>query len=94
MKTSRREFLLTGATALAFSAALFKTAQGWLGEGLQLMGHGLQRPLHGPLTPSAAAELDPVAHALNRFTFGAAPGDYARVAALGVDAFLDEQLAP
>ena len=94
MKTSRREFLLTGASALAFSAAIFKATQGWLGDLRQMTGRGLKRPLTGPFTPSAAADLDPVAHALSRFTFGPGPGDYARVAALGVEAFLDEQLAP
>ena len=52
------------------------------------------RPLDGPLTPPSAADIDPVAHALNRLTFGPGPGDHARVAALGVDAFIEEQLAP
>ena len=92
--TSRREFLITGAASVAFSAAIFKVAQGWLGDARQYVGRGLHRPLDGPLTPSAAAEIDPVTHALNRFTFGPGPGDYARVAAMGVDAFLNEQLAP
>ena len=95
MKTaSRREFLITGASALALSGAIFKSVQGWLGEARQFWGLDLPRPLDGPLTPSASAQIDPVAHALNRWTFGAGPGDYARVAALGPEAFLDEQLAP
>ncbi len=93
-KTSRREFIAAGTGALAMSALIFKSAQGWLGNAGQYLGRGLQRPLDGPLAPSASADIDPVAHALNRFTFGAGPGDYARVAAMGVDAFLDEQLAP
>ncbi|HZJ17338.1 MAG TPA: DUF1800 domain-containing protein [Chthoniobacteraceae bacterium] len=91
--TSRREFIVAGTGAIALSAAIFKSVQGWFGEAGQLLGRGLKRPLDGPLTPSAAAEIDPVAHALNRFTFGPCPGDYARVAAMGVDAFLEEQLA-
>ncbi|MBI4499863.1 MAG: DUF1800 domain-containing protein [Gemmatimonadetes bacterium] len=33
-------------------------------------------------------------HALNRLTFGPRPGDVNRVAAMGVDRFLDEQLHP
>ena len=95
MKTaSRREFLITGASALAFSGAIFQCAQGWLGDLNQYVGRGLQRPLDGPLTPPASAGLDAAAHALNRWTFGAGPGDHARVVALGVDAFLEEQLAP
>jgi len=91
---SRREFLITGASALALSGAIFKSVQGWLGEALQYAGQGLQLPLKGTLAPSTNAQLDPVAHALNRWTFGPRPGDYGRVAALGTDAFLEEQLAP
>jgi uncharacterized protein (DUF1800 family) len=92
--TSRREFLITGASALALSVAIFKSVQGWFEQGEQYLGVGLHRPLDGPLTPPAGAQLDPVAHALNRWTFGPVPGDYARVAAMGPRAFLEEQLAP
>lgn len=35
-----------------------------------------------------------VAHVLSRLTFGARPGDVARVRAMGVDAFIEEQLRP
>jgi len=93
-RTSRREFLITGAASVALSAAIFKSVQGWLGDARQYVGRGLHRPLTGPLTPPPASEIDPVAHALNRLTFGPGPGDHARVTAMGVDAFLDEQLAP
>jgi uncharacterized protein (DUF1800 family) len=92
--TSRREFILAGTGALALSAAIFQSTQGWLGNLDQMLGRGLKRPLDGPLTPSPYADIDPVAHALNRWTFGPVPGDYARVAAMGVERFLDEQLAP
>ena len=92
--TTRREFLITGASALALSGAIFKSVQGWLGEVRQYAGAGLKQPLEGPLTPPTAAEIDPVAHTLNRLTFGPVPGDYARVAAMGADAFLEEQIAP
>ena len=91
--TSRREFLITGAASVALSAAIFKSVQGWLGDARQYAGRGLHRPLDGSLTPPTASEIDPVAHALNRLTFGPGPGDHARVAALGVDAFIEEQLA-
>jgi len=91
---SRREFIITGASALALSGAIFQSMQGWLGEAGQYAGAGLQRPLDGPLAPPPDESIDPIAHALNRCTFGPGPGDYARVAALGVDAFLEEQLAP
>ncbi len=91
---SRREFIITGASALALSGAIFQTMQGLLGDVRQYTGAGLKRPLDGSLTPPANANLDPVAHALNRWTFGPGPGDYARIAALGVDGFIEEQLAP
>lgn len=35
-----------------------------------------------------------VAHVLSRLTFGARPGDAARVRAMGVDAFIEQQLRP
>ncbi len=92
--TSRREFLITGASALALSGAIFQSVQGWLGQAQQFTGAGLKRPLDGPFTPPANATIDPTAHALNRWTFGPGPGDYARVTALGVGAFLEQQLAP
>jgi uncharacterized protein (DUF1800 family) len=94
VKTSRREFLVTGASALALSAAILKSVQGWLGDARQYAGYGLQHPLTGPMTPPGAAEIDNVAHVLNRLAFGPAPGDHARVAAMGADAFIEEQLAP
>ncbi len=91
---SRREFLLTGAVAVAFSTAIFRSAQGLLKDGRQYFGMGLAKPLDGKIQPPANAGIDPVAHALNRFTFGAAPGEYGRVAKMGVSAFIEEQLAP
>ena len=91
---SRREFLLTGAAAFAFSAAIFRSAQGWLKDGQQYFGRGLARPVDGKLPPPASGEIDPVAHALNRLTIGPTPGEYGRVAKMGVAAFIDEQLAP
>ena len=93
-KTSRREFIITGAAAIAFSATIFRAAQGMLTQGRQYLGTGLARPIDGNPKPPQATEIDPVAHALNRLTFGPAPGDYERVAKLGVPAFIDEQLAP
>src|SRR5207248_8228747 len=35
-----------------------------------------------------------IAHVLSRLTFGARPGDFERVKALGVDAFIAQQLDP
>ena len=92
--TNRREFVVTGLGAVALSAAIFRSVQGWLGELGQYAGHDLARPLAGPLTPPAATGIDPAAHLLNRISFGPVPGDHARVSSMGTDAFLDEQLAP
>jgi uncharacterized protein (DUF1800 family) len=91
---NRREFLIAGAGAVALSAGIFRSVQGWLGEAAQYAGASASRPLDAPLTPSASAAIDPVAHALNRLTFGAGPGDYARVSAAGVERFIEAQLAP
>ena len=78
---SRREFLITGASALAFSGAIFHATQGFWNDVRQYAGTGLKRPLDGPLAPPKATALDPVAHAINRFTFGPGPGDHARASA-------------
>lgn len=43
---------------------------------------------------ASEAELRHAARLLNRFAYGATPAEVARVAALGADAFLGEQLAP
>jgi len=91
---NRREFVVTGVGAVALSAAIFKSVQGWLGEAGQYLGTNLARPLHAPLTPPSATDLDPVAHLLNRFTFGPGPGDHARVSAMGTEDFFNEQLEP
>ncbi|MHC4218559.1 MAG: DUF1800 domain-containing protein [Planctomycetota bacterium] len=44
--------------------------------------------------PPDSGEIDPVTHVLNRISWGPRPGDYARVAAMGVGAYIDEQLDP
>lgn len=95
MKTvNRREFLVAGAGALALSAAIFRSVQGWLGEAAQYAGFGGAPPLAGRLTPPQAASIDEPAHLLNRLTFGARPGDHARVAEMGAERFIEEQLNP
>ncbi len=93
-KSTRREFIVASAGAIALSAAIFKSTQGWFAGMGQYLGIGVARPLDGKLTPPSAQEIDPVSHALNRLTFGPGPGDYARVSAMGVRAFIEEQLAP
>jgi uncharacterized protein (DUF1800 family) len=51
-------------------------------------------PLPAAIAAPAGTALDDVSHALNRLTFGARPGDYQRVATIGVSTFLEQQLAP
>jgi uncharacterized protein (DUF1800 family) len=93
-KTSRREFIVTGAAALVFSATIFRAAQGLLTQGGQYLGRNLTRPIDRAPLPPASTDIDAVAHALNRLTFGPVAGDYERVSKMGVAAFLDEQLEP
>lgn len=93
-KTSRREFIITGAAAIAFSATLFRAAQGLLKDGGQYLGLNLTRPIDRAPQAPASTTIDPVAHALNRLTFGPVAGDYERVSKMGVAAFIEEQLAP
>lgn len=93
MNVSRRQFLALGSGALAAGLAGcdLRTAQADL---LRWYGRPTFPPLEGPFDAPAGAEIDEVSHLLNRLTFGTRPGDYARVAALGGAAFIEEQLAP
>lgn len=58
---------------------------------------GLQAPSRPEFasleTPMSAAK-DFVTHAIDRLSYGARPGDYGRVREMGVDAYIEEQLAP
>ena len=95
MNFTRRHFIrVSGAAALAATAGCDQIPKGFLPG---LAGKPVRS---GPFTPPASAEIDLISHTLNRLTFGARPGDYSRVKALGATdtealaAFLDEQLAP
>src|ERR1051325_5007307 len=44
--------------------------------------------------PSAMTADQRVAHVLSRLTYGARPGDFERVKAMGVEAFINQQLDP
>ena len=93
MNFSRRHFLQVGATALAAASTGCDVKKArtdlrrWIGK-------PAAPPLAERLTAPATAEIDEVSHVLARLTFGARPGDYARVAAIGVQPFIEEQLAP
>jgi uncharacterized protein (DUF1800 family) len=88
MKISRRQFVKAGSAALLATTAGCEQAANFLGIG------ATKHELAGPLDPPQSDSLDDVSHALNRLTFGPRPGDYARARALGVAAFIDEQLSP
>ncbi|MBT8486634.1 MAG: DUF1800 domain-containing protein [Phycisphaerales bacterium] len=88
MSTSRRSFMrlmgATGATAAlaGCDAASDAFAQLFGGDG------GVD------FAPPEADAIDLETHVLNRLTWGPRPGDRARVRSMGVDAFIEEQLAP
>lgn len=90
--TSRRRFLgatgtIAAATALGACADARSIRSLWRGDDAL------------PFDPSASTTIDPVSHVLARLTFGARPGDYARVRALdpspevAATKFVEEQLA-
>lgn len=92
---SRRDFLRTS----AWAAALFAATPFWasnLDEPMP-MDYLSPVPVNAPVewtTPADLAETDPVVLALNRLAFGPRPRDVERVRAMGVDAFIEQQLAP
>jgi uncharacterized protein (DUF1800 family) len=90
MKISRRTFIALGAGALAGCGKPSDIRNSMR----RFIGEPTASPLEGSLTAPLAAEIDDASHVLNRLTFGARPGDYARVSAMGAQAFIDEQLAP
>src|SRR5437588_4688567 len=58
-----------------------------------LIGNAQGRKQRGE-KKSAMADDQRIAHVLSRLTFGARPGDFERVKAMGVDAFIAQQLDP
>ena len=94
MNCSRRQFLVAGAGAVVAAGSGCSRARDLREDAKRWLGQPTARVLDGPLTAPASSALDPVSHVLNRLTFGPRPGDYARVAAQGVPAFIEEQLAP
>jgi hypothetical protein len=82
----RRQFLSIGAAAAG--AALL--------SGCETVEQRLTRAAlpSNPLPPPQTAENSPVVRILNRLTYGPRPGDVARVSAMGIANYIDEQLAP
>ncbi len=92
MPISRREFLkdLSSVAALAGLPT-------WATQLDELPPAELFAPQTCPWQWTPPAEIgagNPVLTALNRITFGPRPGDFDRVQKIGVDAFVEEQLAP
>jgi uncharacterized protein (DUF1800 family) len=61
---------------------------------LSAMGKGSSSQHNPRQTKRELTEARQVAHVLSRLTFGARPGDFERVKAMGVDAFIAQQLDP
>src|ERR1051326_3510426 len=56
------------------------------------LGNAQGRRPRGDKKPGAMAQDQRIAHLLSRLTFGARPGDFERVKAIGIDAFIAQQL--
>src|SRR5258708_24600474 len=69
-----------------------------IGAGAALISAEVVEALAAPDLPvtlaRAAQTVDPVAHALNRLTFGARPGQVNAVRQMGLPAYLEQQLKP
>src|SRR6266576_739380 len=66
-----------------------------LGQPVFLVAANAQRRAQsGAKKQLALTEDQHIAHVLSRLTFGARPGDFERVKAMGVDAFINQQLDP
>jgi uncharacterized protein (DUF1800 family) len=85
MPATRKQLILLGLVVLLSAAAL-------------VAGDKSSKSKH-PNASSSAAPMQMeddkrIVHTLNRFTFGARPGDVERVRAMGLDKWFDEQLHP
>ena len=87
MRITRRNFIQA---ASALSAAALTGCD----QTVRFLGVPQAPGLAGPFAVAATSTVDPVTHVLRRLTFGPRPGDYSRVAAMGIEAFIEEQLNP
>ncbi|MDZ4860739.1 MAG: DUF1800 domain-containing protein [Candidatus Hydrogenedentes bacterium] len=87
MRVTRRTFLQA---AGALSAATFSGCD----QAIRFVGVPQRPALEAPFAPGAGAAVDLATHVIRRLSFGPRPEDHARVAAMGVDAYIEEQLAP
>jgi uncharacterized protein (DUF1800 family) len=82
---TRRHFLAASSSTLLLAGCDINRFAPWV------------RPDAEPLTFGASPSgnvVDSVGHVLNRLSFGPRPADYERVRSMGIDAYIDEQLAP
>src|SRR5882762_4163087 len=61
---------------------------------LMLVTEAQERAQRAGKKSAAMSDNQRIAHVLSRLTFGARPGDFERVKAMGVDAFINQQLDP
>lgn len=87
MRVKRRKFLQFG-----LGAALVPTTGCDQLASLGLVAPGISDG--GPFDVPTESSIDLVSHLINRLSFGPRPGDYARVAAMGPEAYIEEQLEP
>ncbi|MCI0631275.1 MAG: DUF1800 domain-containing protein [Phycisphaerales bacterium] len=88
MRTSRRTFVQSVGFA-GLSAALTGCE-----SASDALAHLLAIEEGADFRPPDSDQIDDVSHAINRLTYGPRPGDYRRVAALGLDACIAQQLDP
>ena len=95
MELNRRQFLQAGGTAAVWGTAGCDAPHKALWPST-----GLPNEAKPPFAPPSGESIDLATHTLNRLTFGARPGQHARILRLGkreenaMDKFIDEQLAP
>jgi uncharacterized protein (DUF1800 family) len=73
-------------TALLLSILIFQTSLGFMSVA--------QASQRAPKKAGKMSDDQRIAHVLSRLTFGARPGDLERVKAMGVEAFINQQLDP
>jgi uncharacterized protein (DUF1800 family) len=87
---SRRTFVkVAAAGGAAAGVGGFSAFSQWFFSWAQQQD-GQPQPFQVPL----ATDIDEASHVLNRLTFGARPGDHARISAMGARAYINEQLYP
>src|SRR5438270_2279352 len=86
MPAMRKQLILLGLILLVSTAVL-------LAGDKKSKSRNPEAALAGP-TAAPMEDDKKIVHALNRFTFGARPGDVERVRALGLDQWFDQQLHP